>query len=150
MLLEAPAQTGTKVPMVLEALGHPSHQGSEGVRGSHTSEPPRCWRLLLQKGRDWEDSFIVGYPNSTLGLGRDREDSFIVGYRTCNDIRILPLVLGEGLGSSFSYIPGCLAGTDRRCTAGNLTGGGGHRRPGMRWAWTVPWITPARSMSLPP
>ncbi len=120
MVAEAPAHPSTKVPMVLEAPGHPSHQGSDGVRGSHTSEPPRCWRLLLQKGRDREDSFIVGYPDSTLGLGRDREDSFIVGYRTCNDIRILPLVLGRD-----SDIPGCLAGMDRRSTAGNLTSGGG-------------------------
>ncbi|PPR91252.1 hypothetical protein GOBAR_AA29433 [Gossypium barbadense] len=43
-----------------------------------------------------------------------------------------------------------IAGIDRRSTTGNLTGGGGHRHPGMRWAWAVPWITPGCSMSLPP
>ncbi|PPD83808.1 hypothetical protein GOBAR_DD19278 [Gossypium barbadense] len=76
---DAPAHPCTKVPMVLEAPPHLRHQGADGVRGSGTSEPPRCWRLLLQKGRDRDDSFIVRYPNSTLGMGRDWDDSFIVG-----------------------------------------------------------------------
>ncbi|PPE02922.1 hypothetical protein GOBAR_DD00044 [Gossypium barbadense] len=39
---------------------------------------------------------------------------------------------------------------DHRSTVKNLTGGGGHRCPCMRWAWVVPWIILARSMSLPP
>ncbi|PPD67374.1 hypothetical protein GOBAR_DD35752 [Gossypium barbadense] len=68
-----------------------------------------------------------------------QDDSFIVGFG-----------IGEGLSSSFSYILGCLTGTDRWSTAGNLTGGGRHRRPGMRWAWAMPWITSAHSISLPP
>ncbi|PPD83800.1 hypothetical protein GOBAR_DD19270 [Gossypium barbadense] len=82
MVAEAPAHLSTKVLMVLEALPHLSHQGSDGVRGSCKSKPPRCWRLLLQKGRDRDGSFIVGYPNSTPGIGRDLDDSFTVGYRT--------------------------------------------------------------------
>ncbi|PPD66315.1 hypothetical protein GOBAR_DD36810 [Gossypium barbadense] len=92
LVLEASAHPSTKVPVVLEPLAHPStkvadsgqgsrtseHEGADGARGSRISEPPRCRRLLLQKGNDRDDSFIVGYPNSTLGLGRDRDGSFIL------------------------------------------------------------------------
>ncbi|PPD66316.1 hypothetical protein GOBAR_DD36811 [Gossypium barbadense] len=108
LVLEASAHPSTKVSVVLEPLAHPStkvansgrgsrtseHQGTDGVRGSRISEPPRCRRLLLQKGSDRDDSFIVSFG------------------------------IGEGLDSSFLYILGCLAGTDRRSTARNLTGGG--------------------------
>ena len=49
----------------------------------------------MQKRRDREDLFIVGYSNFILGLGRDRDNLFIVEYRIYNDIRILFLVLGR-------------------------------------------------------
>ncbi|MBA0636310.1 hypothetical protein Godav_029102, partial [Gossypium davidsonii] len=106
MVLEAPAHLSTKVADGGRGSRTSEHQGADGAQSSRTSEPPRCRRLLLQKERDRDDSFIVGFG------------------------------IGEGLGSSFSYILGCLIGTNRRSTAENLTGGGGHRRPGMRWADT--------------
>ncbi|PPR89968.1 hypothetical protein GOBAR_AA30716 [Gossypium barbadense] len=84
-----------------------SHHGmahaADGVRGYRTTGGQRCRRLLLQNGRDKDDSFIVGYRTCNgirilpLGLGRDRDDSFIIRYRTCNGIQILPFGIGEGL-----------------------------------------------------
>ncbi|MBA0671929.1 hypothetical protein Goklo_024654 [Gossypium klotzschianum] len=98
MVLEAPAHLSTKVADGGRGSRTSEHQGADGAQSSRTSEPPRCRRLLLQKERDRDDSFIIGFG------------------------------IGEGLGSSFSYILGCLIGTNRRSTAENLTGGGGHRR----------------------
>ncbi|PPD66312.1 hypothetical protein GOBAR_DD36807 [Gossypium barbadense] len=102
LVLEASAYLSTKFADGGRGFRTSEHQGADGARGSRIFEPPRCWRLLLQKGSDRDDSFIVG----------------------------------EGLGSYFSYILGCLTGTDRRSITGNLTGGGRHLRPGMRWADT--------------
>ncbi|PPD75269.1 hypothetical protein GOBAR_DD27809 [Gossypium barbadense] len=218
LVLEASAHPSIMLLVVLEPLVHPStkvvdggrgsctseHQGADGARGSRISEPPRCLRLLLQKGSDRDDSFIVGYPNSTLRLGRDRDASFILlgtnhgpklpmvleasahlrrqgadgargsgtfdllgadgargsgtseppRYRCCHVLRhdqgpkvLEALVLkGEGPGQLAASFSICRDGSperrrmdrqsttrmDHRSTTGNLTGGGGHRRPTRR------------------
>ncbi|PPD75266.1 hypothetical protein GOBAR_DD27806 [Gossypium barbadense] len=123
LVLQASAHPSTKVSVVLEPLVHPStkvahggrgsrtseHQGADGARGSHISEPPRCRRLLLQKGSDRDDSFIVGYSNSTLGLGRVWDSSFILlGTNHPNASAPIGAKVADGArGSRTSEAPRC-------------------------------------------
>ena len=130
----------SRLPMVAEAPTHPSHQGDGGSccksGGTGRIHPLLAIRILPL---DWGGT---GTTHSLLSTEHIMIFEFYLWYWGGTRHTDSPMMT--------SYIPGYLAGTDHRCTAGNLTGGGGHRRPGMRWAWAVPWITPARSMSLPP
>ncbi|PPR87539.1 hypothetical protein GOBAR_AA33137 [Gossypium barbadense] len=106
MLPDAPTHQRGRLCQI--APHHRMAHAADSVRGYLTSGGQMCRRLLLQKGRDREDSFIVGMARQIITK------------------------------------------MDRRSTVGNLTGGRGHRRPGMRWAWAMPRITPVYSISLPP
>ncbi|PPD67366.1 hypothetical protein GOBAR_DD35744 [Gossypium barbadense] len=148
MLLEAPAHPSTKVPMLLEALAHLSdqgadggrgsrtskHQGADGARGPRTSEPPscRCYHVLRH---DRGPKVLEALVPKGEGPGQ-----LAASFSICQD----------GSPERRQIDHRSTAGMDRQSTTGNLTGGGGHRRSGMRWAWAVPWTTPARSISLPP
>ncbi|PPR92755.1 hypothetical protein GOBAR_AA27922 [Gossypium barbadense] len=88
------------------------------------------------------------YPNSTYGMVHSLLGTEQV---TVSEFYLLGLVRDSlRLFLYLRMARQIIIGMDSQSTAGNLTGGEGHRCPGMRWAWPVPWITPGCSISLPP
>ncbi|PPD83788.1 hypothetical protein GOBAR_DD19258 [Gossypium barbadense] len=128
-LYQCATRRHTYVPNGVQGSRTSKHYDANGARGSRTTKGLGC---------RW-------YPRLPPDQGpRERDDLFIVGYVTCNDIQILPLGFGRDSLHHFLY-----SGRPGQITVEDLTGGGGHRRPVIRWAWAVPWITPGRSTSLP-
>ncbi|PPR83825.1 hypothetical protein GOBAR_AA36886 [Gossypium barbadense] len=151
------------------------HQGADAARCSDTSKGPvapdsptprdgtphdrgpKVPEALLAKGEGqgrfihyWDGyrTCMQRYLNSTFGTVHS-----LLGTEQVTVSEFYLLGLGRDSLRRFVYLGMArriITGMDRQSTSGNLTGGGGHRRAGMRWAWAVPWITPGCSISLPP